>query len=77
MSRAESGPVGLYHRVVVYVLFAILLLPLAGTLLYSVATSWSASLLPSGKGIWLRRAGSSWQWDTQPSRVNTQGWPPR
>lgn len=37
----------------------------------------NASLLPSGKGVWLRRAGSSWQWDTQPSRVNTQGWPPR
>ena len=48
MSRAESGPAGLYHRVVVYVLFVILLLPLAGTLLYSLSTSWSASLLPSG-----------------------------
>ena len=30
MSRAESGPAGLYHRVVVYLLFAILLLPLLG-----------------------------------------------
>ncbi len=32
MSRAELGPAGVYHRVVVYLLFAILLLPLAGTL---------------------------------------------
>ncbi|MES2818012.1 MAG: ABC transporter permease [Pseudomonadota bacterium] len=49
MSRAEaSGPVSLYHRVVVYGLFALLVLPLAGTLLYSLSTSWSASILPSG-----------------------------
>ena len=48
MSRAEPGTGGLYHRLVVYLLFIILLLPLAGTLLYSLATSWSASLLPSG-----------------------------
>jgi putative spermidine/putrescine transport system permease protein len=48
MSRAESGPAGLYHRVVVYLLFAILLLPLAGTLIYSIASSWSATILPSG-----------------------------
>ncbi|MGH8483780.1 MAG: ABC transporter permease, partial [Pseudomonas sp.] len=33
MSRAEPGTSALYHRVVVYVLFIILLLPLAGTLL--------------------------------------------
>ncbi|MDZ5601346.1 ABC transporter permease [Pseudomonas sp. RP23018S] len=46
--RAESAKGGLYHRVVVYLLFAVLLLPLAGTLLYSLSTSWSASLLPSG-----------------------------
>ncbi|MER2299218.1 MAG: ABC transporter permease, partial [Pseudomonas sp.] len=46
--RAEKSSSGLYHRVVVYLLFLILLLPLAGTLLYSLATSWSASLLPSG-----------------------------
>ncbi|MFK3680327.1 ABC transporter permease [Pseudomonas sp. NPDC088890] len=46
--RAEPGKGGVYHRVVVYLLFLILLLPLAGTLLYSLATSWSASLLPSG-----------------------------
>ena len=34
-----------------------------------------AALLHSGKGLWLRRAGSSWQWDVSPSRINTQGWP--
>lgn len=39
--------VGLYHQVVVWLLFIILLLPLAGTLLYSLATQWS-TLLPSG-----------------------------
>ncbi|MEB2869090.1 ABC transporter permease [Pseudomonas rhizosphaerae] len=48
MSRAENNAPGLYHRVVVWLLFLILLLPLAGTLLYSLATSWSASILPSG-----------------------------
>lgn len=48
MSRAEHNASGLYHRVVVWLLFLILLLPLAGTLLYSLATSWSASILPSG-----------------------------
>lgn len=48
MSRAERNAPGLYHRVVVWLLFLILLLPLAGTLLYSLATSWSASILPSG-----------------------------
>ena len=46
--RAESNASSLYHRLVVYLLFLILLLPLAGTLLYSLATSWSATLLPSG-----------------------------
>jgi len=48
MSRAEHNAPGLYHRIVVWLLFLILLLPLAGTLLYSLATSWSASILPSG-----------------------------
>lgn len=48
MSRAELDAPGLYHKTVVWVLFLILLLPLAGTLLYSFATSWSASILPSG-----------------------------
>ncbi len=44
MRRAES----IYHRSVVYLLFLILLLPLAATLLYSLASSWSASVLPDG-----------------------------
>jgi putative spermidine/putrescine transport system permease protein len=47
MSRAETGSVVLYHRVVVYLLFAILLLPLAGTLIYSIASTWTATILPS------------------------------
>ena len=33
------------------------------------------SLLPSGSGLWLRRAGSSWQWPARPSRINTRAWP--
>lgn len=32
MSRAEAGTASLYHRVVVYLLFLILVLPLVGTL---------------------------------------------
>ena len=48
MSRVEGGPATLYHRTVVYVLLIILLLPLAGTLVYSLASSWSATILPSG-----------------------------
>ena len=48
MSRAESAPASLYHRSVVYVLLLILILPLAGTLIYSIASSWSATVLPSG-----------------------------
>ena len=46
--RAETKPAALYHRVVVWLLFLILLLPLAATLLYSLSTSWSATILPSG-----------------------------
>ncbi|MDV9033871.1 MULTISPECIES: ABC transporter permease [unclassified Pseudomonas] len=46
--RVDTPHGGWYHRTVVYLLFLILLLPLAGTLLYSLATSWSATLLPSG-----------------------------
>jgi len=38
----------LLHQLIVYALFIILLLPLLGTLLYSLSTSWSASILPSG-----------------------------
>ncbi|WP_213876277.1 ABC transporter permease [Pseudomonas sp. dw_358] len=48
MSRTEASPVALYHRVVVWLLFLILLAPLAGTLLYSIATEWSATILPTG-----------------------------
>jgi putative spermidine/putrescine transport system permease protein len=48
MSRADTKPAALYHRVVVWLLFLTLLLPLAGTLLYSLSTSWSATILPSG-----------------------------
>jgi len=48
MSRAEAGPASLYHRAVVYLLFAILVLPLLGTFVYSIASSWSATILPAG-----------------------------
>lgn len=47
MSPAEKRS-PLFHQLVVYSLFVILLLPLLGTLLYSLSTSWSASVLPSG-----------------------------
>jgi len=58
MSRAEAGPAALYHRVVVWILFLILLAPLAGTLLYSIATEWSATILPSG--LTLKWYGALW-----------------
>ena len=48
MSRAESTSASVYHRSVVWVLFLILLLPLLGTLIYSISSSWSATILPSG-----------------------------
>lgn len=48
MSRAEAGSASLYHRIVVCVLFAILVLPLVGTFVYSIASSWSATILPAG-----------------------------
>ena len=48
MSHADAKPAALYHRVVVWLLFLILLLPLAGTLLYSLSSSWSATILPDG-----------------------------
>ena len=48
MSRAESTSASLYHRSVVWLLFLILLLPLLGTLIYSIASSWSATVMPSG-----------------------------
>ncbi|ANF56193.1 ABC transporter permease [Halotalea alkalilenta] len=43
MARAS-----VYHRLVVWLLLLVLVLPLAATLLYSLATQWSASLLPAG-----------------------------
>ena len=48
MSRAETVTASVYHRTVVYLLFIILLLPLLGTFVYSIASSWSATVLPSG-----------------------------
>ena len=48
MSRDDSTSNSLYHRSVVWLLFIILLLPLAGTLIYSISSSWSATVLPSG-----------------------------
>ena len=47
MSPAEKRS-PLFHQLVVYLLFLILLLPLLGTLVYSLSTSWSATILPSG-----------------------------
>ncbi len=38
----------LYHRVVVAVLMALLGLPVAATLLYSLSTRWGATILPDG-----------------------------
>ncbi|MCK9262065.1 MAG: ABC transporter permease subunit [Azoarcus sp.] len=48
MSRTDRPSASLYHRVVVWLLFLILLLPLAATLLYSLSTSWGATILPDG-----------------------------
>ena len=47
MSHAEKRS-PLFHQLVVYTLKLILLMPLLGTLIYSLATSWSATILPSG-----------------------------
>ena len=47
MSPAEKRS-PLFHQLVVYLLFLVLLLPLLGTLVYSLSTSWSATVLPSG-----------------------------
>ena len=44
MSRFETG----YHRVVSGLLLLILLLPLAATLIYALATQWGATILPDG-----------------------------
>ncbi|MDX1298608.1 MAG: ABC transporter permease [Pseudomonas sp.] len=47
MSHAEKRS-PLFHQLVVYALMLILLMPLLGTLIYSLSTSWSATILPSG-----------------------------
>jgi putative spermidine/putrescine transport system permease protein len=47
MSHAENRS-PLFHQLVVYVLMLILIMPLLGTLIYSLSTSWSATILPSG-----------------------------
>jgi putative spermidine/putrescine transport system permease protein len=44
MSRIE----GAYHRLIVWILMVILLLPLAATLIYSLVSEWGATILPSG-----------------------------
>jgi len=44
MSRIE----GAYHRLIVWVLMVILLLPLAATLIYALVSEWGATILPSG-----------------------------
>lgn len=48
MQPRRDDPAALYHRIVVWTLFTILLLPLLGTFLYSISTSWSATILPDG-----------------------------
>jgi putative spermidine/putrescine transport system permease protein len=48
MSRAES----VYHRLVVWVLFIILVLPLAATLIYALVEDWGATRV-----FW-------WRWGT-------------
>ncbi len=48
MRAAEARRGQLYHRAVVWLLFLILLLPLAATFLYSISSSWSATILPDG-----------------------------
>ncbi|MFE8048003.1 ABC transporter permease [Brenneria goodwinii] len=54
MSRNER----IYHRVMVWLVFLILALPLLATLLYALATEWGVTLLPSGftlkwmKALW-------------------------
>jgi putative spermidine/putrescine transport system permease protein len=44
MSRIE----GAYHRLIVWVLMVLLLLPLAATLIYALVSEWGATILPSG-----------------------------
>ncbi|QDQ86494.1 ABC transporter permease [Alcaligenaceae bacterium SJ-26] len=47
-NRPLRPPVPWLHRIIVLMLLAILMLPVLGTLLYSLSTSWSATILPSG-----------------------------
>ena len=44
MSKMEY----VWHRIVVWLVFLILALPLVATLLYALATSWGATILPDG-----------------------------
>jgi len=44
MSRSET----IYHRVMVWLVFLILALPLLVTLLYALASEWGATILPDG-----------------------------
>ncbi|MDW8844304.1 ABC transporter permease [Erwinia sp. MMLR14_017] len=44
MSRTEF----IYHRVIVWLVFLILALPLVATLLYALATGWGATIVPDG-----------------------------
>ena len=46
--RSRSGWLQLWHRAVVYGLVIVLALPLVAALIYSLATEWSATVLPSG-----------------------------
>lgn len=43
-----SGAERLYHRLVVWILFLVLLLPLAVTLIYALVQEWGATIFPSG-----------------------------
>ena len=44
MSRSEA----IYHRVVIWVLLIVLMLPLLATLVYALVLEWGATILPSG-----------------------------
>lgn len=44
MSRSEA----IYHRVVIWVLLILLMLPLLATLVYALVQEWGATILPSG-----------------------------
>jgi len=44
MSRVE----GAYHKLIVWILMVMLLLPLVATLIYALVSEWGATILPSG-----------------------------